>query len=136
MQCQHCHKALAGAEPVYRAQLWDGHPWCGNQYPTIRHLCAECGTSQTMHYWKWHPAQPCHDCHRPVFHGAARKVPSHVSCSPECNRAVYAKLAHDRRRRAERVCRTCGALFLPKRADALTCSPACRQRAYRQRRAA
>jgi predicted nucleic acid-binding Zn ribbon protein len=32
-----------------------------------------------------------------------------------------------------RACASCGKLFLPTRRDAVTCSPACRQREYRKR---
>ncbi len=32
------------------------------------------------------------------------------------------------------ACETCGTVFVPKRVDTKTCSPACRQRAYRLRK--
>ena len=40
-----------------------------------------------------------------------------------------------RRSPRRRACRTCGRTYVPPRADGRYCSPACRQRAYRQRRA-
>jgi len=139
MQCQHCHRDIADAEPVYRVQLWGGHPWCRAPiYPTVRHLCTGCATSETMRHYKLHPPTPCHHCGRPVHHGARRKVPEHVACSPECRLALNATLARARRQlrtRASLTCETCGKLFPPKRADARFCSFACKQRAYRQRQA-
>jgi len=36
----------------------------------------------------------------------------------------------------EKVCGVCGEEFTAKRVDAKTCSPACKQKAYRRRRAA
>ncbi len=41
-----------------------------------------------------------------------------------------------RQARADRVCAECGGTFTPPRSDGRYCSPACRQRAYRQRQAA
>jgi len=135
MQCQHCRKEIGYGEPIYRLQLWDGHPWVPLIHATvIRHFCADCSTCEPwIQGCKWHSSRPCHSCGRPVFHGARRGVPRHVSCSPECRRAVYAARAREQRRKGERPCQTCGKPFQPKRTDALTCSDACRQRAYRQR---
>jgi hypothetical protein len=53
------------------------------------------------------------------------------ACSTEC-----ARVAHNVRRRVDTQpaeCETCGGTFTPPRADARYCSPACRQKAYRQR---
>jgi hypothetical protein len=79
---------------------------------------------------------PCPGCQRTmVFGGFCRTIPA---CSDRC-----ATLAHGARRRArleaaraDRVCEQCGATFDPPRSDARTCSPACRQKAYRARRRA
>jgi hypothetical protein len=60
-----------------------------------------------------------------------RRVPWFVVCGADCRRAVYA--ARTRRRNPDYRCQSCGALFSPKRTDALFCSPACRQRDYRGR---
>lgn len=53
----------------------------------------------------------------------------------ECSTAHEAAQARERRRRrrANRRCAGCAAIFTPSRADGRYCSPACRQRAYRQR---
>lgn len=54
-------------------------------------------------------------------------------CSDECRRSVEATRGRERRkrRRADRVCLTCGEKFTPGRSDGKYCSSACRQRAYR-----
>jgi hypothetical protein len=45
------------------------------------------------------------------------------------------RVARERREAAgARGCAVCGARFITARTDQVTCSPACRQRAYRQRR--
>ncbi len=61
---------------------------------------------------------------------------SHTFCSDRCrwtyhNRLRGARLAA---RRPEKVCEACGAKFMPPRSDAMTCSPACRQKKYRKLR--
>jgi hypothetical protein len=63
-----------------------------------------------------------------------------VFCSERCRgvararRATYQRRT-DRRRRTEPDidCVVCHRMFKPKRIDALTCSPACRQKLYRKR---
>ena len=48
-------------------------------------------------------------------------------CSDTCRKAYAARQARQKR------CPACGKAFMGNRADARTCSPACRQKAYRQR---
>jgi hypothetical protein len=86
------------------------------------------------------PAYPCEDC---------EGMQSYYYCDAckgkweEARRAerepINAKARHWRAvRRAMRraTCPICGAEFRGKRRDAATCSPACRQKAYRRRKAA
>ena len=56
-------------------------------------------------------------------------------CSWQCQNKGYAKQRREQRaeRRENITCEICGEAFTPKRADAKYCSPACRQRAYRER---
>ena len=51
-----------------------------------------------------------------------------------CGNRGYQKDLKRRRleKRQNRVCKGCGKTFTPKRSDAVYCSNACRQRAYRQ----
>jgi hypothetical protein len=73
----------------------------------------------------------CYGCMRPVFvitdtkHTTPYTRP--IYCSKECRDAPVAVLKR---------CESCGKRFTPTRSDAKTCSSACRQRAYRARRAA
>jgi predicted nucleic acid-binding Zn ribbon protein len=60
-------------------------------------------------------------------------------CSDRCQNRVYGARYRARHPRPRRMvpliqCQVCGENFAPKRADAKTCSQACRQKAYRQRR--
>jgi hypothetical protein len=55
-------------------------------------------------------------------------------CSDRCKGKFYNSI--QRMKRAEshkKLCATCGRPFTGSRKDAKTCSPACRQKAYRQR---
>lgn len=59
-------------------------------------------------------------------------------CSNRCRNRVYGARFRRRHSRPKTVhalaaCRVCGCNFEPKRSDAKTCSPACRQKAYRER---
>lgn len=51
-----------------------------------------------------------------------------------CGNRGYQKDLKQRRleKRQNRICKGCGKTFTPKRSDAVYCSNACRQRAYRQ----
>ena len=57
------------------------------------------------------------------------------ACSDRCAQRMRRRPAARKRWPVERKCR-CGVLFMPKRADAIYCSPACKQRAYRRSRSA
>jgi hypothetical protein len=68
----------------------------------------------------------CQDCRREFF--AAHRT---------ARRCIDCRVAKDRTRHHvksdARQCQSCGESFIPKRADAVYCSPACRQRCHRQR---
>ena len=77
----------------------------------------------------------CTRCAAAYFH----EHPTRSAYCPPCRELVTAEQreAAKRRRRQPRPslrpCRVCGGTFAPARADAVTCSDACRQRAYRRR---
>jgi hypothetical protein len=75
--------------------------------------------------------QPCPACGRPMFFRGCVWRP--VACGYEC--AARAKIAKQlAQRRVEpqpKQCVSCGKSFTPKRADAVTCGNACRQRLFR-----
>ena len=90
---------------------------------------------------------PCGGCGRHVWlrasragirHGFYQSRRRYAYCSERCKQAVYAaegKAKRTRRRAARKSqCVACGKEFSLGRSDARTCSSACRQRAYRQRK--
>jgi hypothetical protein len=82
--------------------------------------------------------RPCSTCERPVVYELTRRDyhGRHVFCSYRCQYTY-----HNRRRSQrdehlrQKVCEVCGVEFTATRAHAKTCSPACKQKAYRRRRA-
>jgi putative metallohydrolase (TIGR04338 family) len=56
-------------------------------------------------------------------------------CSDRCRHTYHNRLRHERGEGdRQKVCEVCGTAFIASRADAKTCSAACRQRLRRQRR--
>jgi hypothetical protein len=122
MQCQICSKLLAAGAPIYRLPLPNSSGRIG-----VACVCSGCVSGAPFKGRQWQEPVPCDHCARPVI--SFRKVPRHV-CGPECWQAIRNTQG---RRRGGQWCRTCGQTFSPKRIDALFCSAACRQRAYRRR---
>ena len=81
--------------------------------------------------------RPCAECGRPVWK-RPRKGNPRVFCSSECSHRFYRHEAL-RNRKSElnliiSICNACGgAIPDNRRGDTRYCSPACRQKAYRQR---
>jgi hypothetical protein len=75
---------------------------------------------------------PCVGCGATLRHSPAWPV---RACSARCAQRARraAKRAAKRLDLAPRTCAVCGGPFYPARADAVSCSDACRQRAYRER---
>ena len=133
--CARCGEEL-GSRPAYRARKYGEDPFAM--------MCVECApewlTSRRGKPMKIIPAVdvyewPCAGCNRPVVFGlSGGQYRTRVYCSDEC-RKTYAK---QRRKSArseawEKTCEVCDSEFVAKRSDAKTCSPACRQKAYRNR---
>lgn len=61
-------------------------------------------------------------------------VPVKKYCNERCCYLGFWKHKREKRlaMRKDTVCKTCGNTFTPKRSDAVYCSNACRQKAYRQ----
>jgi hypothetical protein len=94
----------------------------------------------------WLDRHPCLGCHHELAWRAQcnatlvitreQRLPRPTCCGSRCERAAAKAqrvAAHAARR--EKQCSPCGGTFTGTRTDAVYCSPACRQRAYRQRRA-
>jgi predicted nucleic acid-binding Zn ribbon protein len=85
-----------------------------------------------------YPEWQCATCGRSVVFRVSElqyRRRKHAFCSEKCSQI------HHNRRRSERsqpsrekTCSVCGGAFTATRSDAKTCSPACKQKAYRQRR--
>jgi hypothetical protein len=78
---------------------------------------------------------PCRECGKPTW---IAMITGDRSCAPglciPCYERARRKLQRARQAAARaRFCNVCGASFRPKRADAVTCSAACRQKSYRKR---
>jgi hypothetical protein len=132
MNCDTCRQPIADDAPVYRLyENWGSygrgvHGW----------VCERC--AETVLRPK-EPPVPCITCGRLVIYDTRRRARFAV-CSEHCSRVAVAERqrarAQQRKKPApeQRACAVCGQLFAPKRRDAVHCSPACKQKAYRDRR--
>jgi hypothetical protein len=135
--CATCQRKLPAGEPVwacvfsYSAPV--GHSW------TVAPVCEGCYAQRSPWGWRvhqlagWHSqwaitgSYACQGCGRPVHAHAVRMA---RYCCQLCLR--QARNRRRRRQPAQHRCQGCGRKFTG-RADAAYCTPACRQRAYRQR---
>jgi len=77
--------------------------------------------------------EQCGWCHRPFrYTGQGRRR----YCTERCRRQAAAVRTGRLSGIGEADCAICGTRFVGRRADAVYCSPSCRQLAYRRRRAA
>lgn len=140
-------KAVPGSRPwSVSPALWIGpgpchrtpQPFCAdcrrpNRYTEYEHPRGGTYRSYTRHW-----GRVCEVCHREFFvhesiHGTRRRY-----CSDVCHNQRRAHVAREKRRasRADvKYCPVCGECFEPTRSDATYDKPACRQKAYRQRKA-
>ena len=127
LECQRCGREIKRQADAYASDS----PW------RREFMCRAC-------YREWRDShvpfpdakpdvEPCIVCGRKFawIGGIGARRPRLHICSAACAR----ERRNQARRvgRAERECAECGKAFVPKRADALVCSAACRQRAYRER---
>ena len=114
--CQLCGAVIAPGVPLFIGKM--RRP--DDTFREWRIACADCRPSL-----KTHPVFYCKTCNRPVHY--AKRTKMRVYCSPSCH---YAALLV---KPITKTCAICEKSFIPHRKDARTCSPACRQKAYRQR---
>lgn len=115
---------------------WRLHPETLHE-PRRRHLgwyFEECVHSWHPSWWRRRvePVPCAAGCGVLVTHPYQQRTIT--TCSPRC--AAVAAAARRAAHRTGRACADCGQPFQPGRADAVFCSDACRQRAYRKRKAA
>jgi hypothetical protein len=130
--CAKCSRPIAPGEPVWRHSRgrWGRdryHTYYG--YPTVV-WCVDCMGNHGER------PRPCGGCGRLVYQRLGDPVRSRrVFCCERCLSHCRVKERAEVRRqaRSDRRCAVCGVAFTPGRSDARTCSPACRQKAHRQR---
>lgn len=149
--CPRCRKPLPPGEPVYYL-----HP--KYSFRATEPCCSDCFTRQATslihiyggsidaakkgilsRYGKVpnHQQFTCAECHRPVWK-RPRKANTRVFCTPDCSARFYNKKALQIKTSNLKVqlniCNACGSSIQGnRRGDVRYCSPACRQKAYRQR---
>src|SRR5215208_274982 len=145
--CAKCGGEIGGAAYRYQPLLQNGYG--GTTYrrrPTLDAdpICGECAPDwlpelstrvYTLHMYP-HNVQ-CENCGREVFFvSASERVPAKMRVFCCDDRRTEAKAKRSSARRVEphtMECEICHTEFSATRSDARTCSPKCRQKAYRQR---
>jgi hypothetical protein len=148
--CGACGRAMGAREPVWIARgpvgkdrgRGFGPPQCGacfrrrSRRRRVKRHDRALDCRRRGFFWA-----PCAGCGRRVCRATDGRTRQDFVCSAVCRRRLHAALAAEKRkhRRAIRPprgvrCPACGRDFVPARSDARTCSPACRQKAYRDRR--
>jgi hypothetical protein len=144
--CGECGRALAADEHGYRGVTYVGFAsLAGKPKYSDAVLCAACAPeylvnsrpgSDGFHIFAH---EPCDVCGRVIVARTTRGMwhrRRHVFCSERCEWTCHNTARNERAARArEKVCEVCGQSFTATRRDAKTCSPACKQKAYRRRRA-
>ena len=133
MHCAICKRELSEDEPVYRVII----RWGGSR---IVSACAGC-EKRGGFAGRWPSAKPCDRCGRPVFVNRQRS-PLYFVCGDKCRIAIYNTNARKKLKARKQYltqmipkkrCAVCDEQFTPKRSDAMYCSSACKQGAYRSR---
>jgi hypothetical protein len=133
--CYVCGQAIEGT--VYRPLGGDGHRMrlsskvTANTYKAKGECCAPEFMSRDLRRFE---KRACVACGRKVVL-ERRRGRMRVFCSPWCEGTYYNRRRSKREQYLrEKVCEVCGEEFTATRRDAKTCSPACKQKAYRRRK--
>jgi RNase P subunit RPR2 len=137
--CAACGKRLRKGEPLVAQQTHGrGLNWA--------FLCLRCDRKKDLPYRSnlriefWYVSDlkrlalhPCPSCERPMYFSRYTDRP--VPCSYQCayRHKIAKQLEHRRVQPTEKICARCQKSFVPKRADAVTCSNRCRQALHRAR---
>lgn len=136
--CGRCGRAIAPDEPIWRTRerIARGQTLSTN-------VCRECAPEHTrkpedtFYEGEWftiYAPEPCEVCGRPVVWLHYPDWRLLRCCSSRCDHRRYNRARDEAAAAARRkVCEVCGSEFVATRADAKTCSPKCRQAAYRRR---
>lgn len=135
--CGACGRSIEEVESVWRVRLARGHGILRRSSGALTPVCADCRPLTVQ----WSSPTSCAMCARGVTTEASRRRGRRVRrvrrtfCSNRCSWRWYSARRNEQSPDARRKpCDVCGDVFEATRRDALTCSPGCRQRAYRQRR--
>ena len=133
MHCAICKRELSKDEPVYRVII----RWGGSR---IVSACAGCRNVVGSPVVGLRPSRVT-VCGRPVFVNRQRS-PLYFVCGDKCRIAIYNTNARKKLKARKQYltqmipkkrCAVCDEQFTPKRSDAMYCSSACKQGAYRSR---
>ncbi len=142
--CGQCYRPLGPAETVYvDSDVYVGIArLVGRPRYERTSKCEECAPAYMREPDAWRPRfrkSPCNWCERSVVYKASSRdyYDRHVFCCARCQWTRYNGARNERNARArEKVCEVCERPFTAARRDAKTCSPACKQKAYRRRKGA
>jgi hypothetical protein len=132
-----CGRALKDGETVYaKCRVYAGMEGGLGCQPYTRFenasVCEGCVPKSMVQLGD----QPCSTCERPIVYKPTRRgsVARRVFCSYRCQYTFHNRRRSERDQGLrEKVCEVCSKEFTATRAHAKTCSPACKQRAYRER---
>ena len=138
--CAACGEPIASVDTVRIDRVWTG----GDEH-YLAPVCRQCWARRSGDSvdWLFESPKPCDGCGRPVAYyrpwRSKRRGPRKVvACSQRCAAAAYQRRRAEAARRRwqwgrRKTCAACGVRFDATRRDTRTCSPACRQKAYRAR---
>ena len=142
-QCAYCGRAIAENEPVGLVHVaFDGFIGVAHIYAAVGFCCYTEGMNNPRTRYparrQYAAKRSCANCGRDVW-DARLALPKRAFCCTRCRDTFYRQLTLQKRESEKNslfiTCNTCGGAIRDKRrGDARFCSPACRQRAYRQRK--
>jgi len=137
---QHAADSIAAGRPEVAELVW-ARDVLLRKIPAVTDAAAHVGTPSPVTPLKPQECKGCGGIHVAYsggtvygFHHEGRWRGYCYGCAYHAENARQRDLRRDRR--ADRACESCGETFTPPRSDGRYCSPACRQRSYRQRQAA
>ncbi len=146
--CGRCFGRLQADEAVGLTPFARWWPERGSDYrESFGATCGECARLSRLKHrhgdvwsdeelFSYYLKRPCEGCGRTVYKARDNVRRRYVVCCESCRRACYNRVRRERRaaRASGKVCEVCAKVFTTKRSDAKTCSPACKQKAYRRRK--
>ncbi len=128
--CALCGRVVGPKDLLVRLFVMSGYYYPDYWSHRSGNVCSACLTPEQRDVrYSW-----CPTCLRP-FSNQLERARRTAYCSERCVVVAGDALARAKRQAAllDRTCPVCFGVFKPSRADMLTCSNACRQRAYRER---